>query len=308
MCLISGYIIRFIIITLILVLPTNLCLHAGRKFVRQQGTTVGKSQTARRLEMKVILAVSYIAAFCIFFDEGALVSDLKEKTQKYRDEIEILYKFLAKDCNLNREIVKRTNLEAEIEHSVLEKLRGELRKELLQCKKQTKAINPSTTPTTVLTTTKSPSTSTTTAYRVPKECQQARNYTALWRRDYKGLHIRPRYFNKYMCDLSRTEWFRFAGTAGNRMLNSCPEKYSCGTEYPYWTDEKMPSTIGVETIVNVYKVDEETNLIYRWIKTKKCKSQTRKLKVMRCSGKPHDLIYKTTVFVNDCSEAFCGMK
>ena len=97
------------------------------------------------------------------------------------------------------------------------------------------------------------------------------------------------------------------------MLDRCPEKYSCGTEIPIWTDEKMPQVVGVETIVNAYGVEEvkESGFLGLFGSriTRYCKQYPMKLKVMRCSlDTPHDFIYKPGVYVkNPCAEGFCGM-
>ena len=102
------------------------------------------------------------------------------------------------------------------------------------------------------------------------------------------------------------------------MLDRCPEKYSCGTEIPIWTDEKMPQVVGVETTVNAYGVEEVKegghlaglfDLAFDSRTTRDCKHYPMKLKVMRCSlNTPHDFIYKPGVYVKDpCAEGFCGM-
>ena len=92
-------------------------------------------------------------------------------------------------------------------------------------------------------------------------------------------------------------WFRFSGAAGTHMLDSCPKRNSCGTFYPYWTDERMPSQIGVEATVKVYGVNDGN-----------CKKYSLSVEVMRCSwNTPHDLIYKHTNYQYICGSAFCGM-
>ena len=138
----------------------------------------------------------------------------------------------------------------------------------------------------------------------PVECQQAVNYTQSWRRDKKGSDIRPGgpYSHiRYACDHhpQSTQWFRFSGAAGTHMLDSCPKWKSCGTEYPFWTDERMPRAVGVEVTVKVYGVYRDN-----------CRRYSEMLKVMRCSRKrPNDLIYKQTrnYRASVCSEAYCSM-
>lgn len=269
--------------------------------------------------MNILLTAILLAASCLILCYGTVISDLKEKTEKYKNEIEDLYKLIAKECPFNHKYVKRTDEEVGVDHDVHEQLRNRLVKELFLCRQHIKIITASPTkpatstsvrPTST-TTTRPTTVSTTTVSPIPKECKLALNYTNSWRRDYQGSNIRPGGTSDGSnCDLKRKAWFRFTGAAGNRMLNSCPKKYSCGTVFPYWTDEKMPSTVGVETTVKAYIVDEETTrgwLFGRSTTTTICKSSTRELRVMRCSDKPNDLIYKASMFANDCSEGFCGM-
>ena len=165
----------------------------------------------------------------------------------------------------------------------------------------TKQTTPTTTKQTTPTTTKL-TTPTTRPPTQPFDCQQAVSYTQSWRRDHKGSNIKPGGLYSsggYACDLNinSPQWFRFSGAAGTHMLDSCPKRKSCGAYYPLWTDERMPTQIGVEAIVKVYGVDVG------------CKTLTRSIKVMRCSwNSPHDLIYKqTNDYTHNCIEAFCGM-
>ena len=146
-------------------------------------------------------------------------------------------------------------------------------------------------------------TATTTFYLTPKECQEAVNYTESWRRDYDGSNIKPRgpfSWAGYTCDLhvNKSQWFRFAGAAGNRMLDYCVKEYSCGTRAPLWTDNKtLPTAVGVEATVKAY---ESYN--------NKCKYLPRNIKVMRCSwDTPYDFIYKqTNNSPYSCRQGFCG--
>ena len=134
-------------------------------------------------------------------------------------------------------------------------------------------------------------------------CKQAVNYTQSWRRDHSGSDIRPggpNSANKYACDFHRrsTQWFRFSGAAGTHMLDSCPKYLSCGTNIPYWTNQRMPQEVGVETAVKVYGVLADN-----------CRWFTASIQVMRCSIKTaNDFIYRqTTNYSYPCGEAFCGM-
>ena len=91
------------------------------------------------------------------------------------------------------------------------------------------------------------------------------------------------------------------------MLNKCPKKYSCGSYIGMWTDEDMPTDIGVSTNVTVYgsvSTDYSNN----------CKRHTIQVEVMRCSLIDHDFIYRPinnryygTKYPESCEFAFCGM-
>lgn len=136
----------------------------------------------------------------------------------------------------------------------------------------------------------------------PIECLQATNFTQMWRRDAAGKNYKPGGYHSlsgYTCDLHNDlKWFRFAGAAGNRMLNSCPQDQSCGTYYPIWSDSKIPETVGVRKIVKAY-------MSYRG----NCEAYTKYVEVMKCSSS--DIIYRYTSPVADskyrCRQAFCGM-
>ncbi|XP_067931901.1 uncharacterized protein DDB_G0290587-like [Watersipora subatra] len=139
-------------------------------------------------------------------------------------------------------------------------------------------------------------------YTTPPECfGNVITFTDSWRRDYNGSNIKPggKYSkNGYACDQHTAfkGWFRFAGAAGNRLLDTCPERFSCGTNFPFWTDEKMPTEIGVLTTINVYG------------RIARCKSLKRELVVMKCSSAPYDYIYQqTTYYTSRCQAAFCSM-
>ncbi|XP_013389763.1 oncoprotein-induced transcript 3 protein-like [Lingula anatina] len=42
-------------------------------------------------------------------------------------------------------------------------------------------------------------------------------------------------------DINFPGWFRFKGNAGNRMLDKCPEPFTCGTNAPMWLNGKHPA-------------------------------------------------------------------
>ena len=92
---------------------------------------------------------------------------------------------------------------------------------------------------------------------------------------------------------------------GTSMLNRCPPIMSCGTETAYWTNDMMPTAIGIPSHINVYgSVDLGTGEL--------CKSYIVPAEVVRCSlDTDFDLVYKISNYTYDgkgCSAAFCGMK
>ena len=88
------------------------------------------------------------------------------------------------------------------------------------------------------------------------------------------------------------------------MLSKCPRQYSCGANIPYWTDEPMPTAIGIPTRVTAYAS-------LSWDYNDACKYFNIQIEVMRCSLTDHDFIYRHPD-VNDyngtCWATFCGMK
>ena len=101
-------------------------------------------------------------------------------------------------------------------------------------------------------------------------------------------------------------------TTGTRLLNTCPLQFSCGTSWPYWSDDVPPTAVGVPATITAY-MSAAPDKNY-------CKYEplqyNRKLQVMRCSRiTPHDLIYKYIPsgvgidnYRKSCNKAFCGMK
>ena len=132
----------------------------------------------------------------------------------------------------------------------------------------------------------------------PEECQTAINLTEYWRRDNNGGDIKPG--GMYNCDpqvMTPRQWFRFTGDAGNMMLDSCPPPNSCGTRGGLWTNEEMPSTVGVAAARQAFGSWESN-----------CKTFYFPILVIRCSyDTPYDFIYKLNVPIGFCPYSFCGM-
>ena len=84
-----------------------------------------------------------------------------------------------------------------------------------------------------------------------------------------------------------------AVSAGNKLLDLCPEWKSCGSL-------TMPKLVGEQTYIDFY-----------WVNGTDCKWKTRSnlLQVIRCSwDKNNDFIYKLSDVVStDCEASFCGM-
>ncbi|XP_067933925.1 oncoprotein-induced transcript 3 protein-like [Watersipora subatra] len=138
----------------------------------------------------------------------------------------------------------------------------------------------------------------------PPECLTATNLTESWRMDISGSGIKPggpNSFDEYACDLNiDLQWFRFTGDAGNRMLNTCPPMFSCGAMMPYWSDEPLPTEVGVKTDMVAYE---------SWYPGHVCKFFAKAMYVMRCShDTDYDVIYKyRSAHKKDCYQSFCGM-
>ena len=88
------------------------------------------------------------------------------------------------------------------------------------------------------------------------------------------------------------------------MLDSCVPRWSCGTYYSMWTNDKMPEDIGVEKTVHAYYTSgSPCEYNYNTVRGT--------LQVMRCSWNTrHDLVYKfiPKSYSNTCQFAFCGME
>ena len=244
------------------------------------------------------------------------VTDKKALTT-LKDQIKVVYELLERDCpqaTLKQEISKDNLTHLEVQKQLYEQLmeklieciqKNTLESTTLPLPKETNSINTNTSADVPIKTTRhtTPTTTTHTTTTLPRECKTAINYTQSWRKDHKGSNIKPGGHNSrsgYACDLHKTDsqWFRFSGAAGDKMLNTCPKWLSCGAYYPIWTDEKMPQVVGVESRVPVYGVFRVD-----------CKRYTYQVKVIRCSwDTPHDLIYKQTKdYSLNCNDAFCGM-
>ena len=90
-------------------------------------------------------------------------------------------------------------------------------------------------------------------------------------------------------------------------MNKCPKVKSCGSYYGMWTDEDMPTNIGVPMHVTAYGSASHDY-------SRECKHWTIQVEVMRCSLIDHDFIYRyisthvySTKYPDSCVFAFCGM-
>lgn len=192
----------------------------------------------------------------------------------------------------------------EIERGVLKRLTDAL----VRCR----ATNPSmvVTPTKKMLTTQM----TTTVQRVPIECLMASNLTDSWRRhsNHNGIiFIAHRIISSLQCDFKRnSNWFRFTGEAGNRLLNTCPQPYSCGSISPYWTDEVMPTEVSKVKLIKVYQSANRPRHLAFLDKLigPNCKNNTKLIRVMKCPDGRY--IYKVQQMdwvSSSCSSTFCGM-
>lgn len=133
----------------------------------------------------------------------------------------------------------------------------------------------------------------------PDECLSAINLTEPWRRDHNGSNMQPtngvwNCDTKYMITTGRP-WFRFAKAAGSHLSHECVPRYqSCGTHTPMWSDDPMPSSIGVATSFKIYAFHRRN-----------CKFASQAATVIRCSDAPHDFVYRYDG-KESCHLGFCG--
>ena len=170
-----------------------------------------------------------------------------------------------------------------------DKLQKKLISALIRCRKDRQPTTVSALP------------STTTPQATPSalvHCEEAINLIEPWRTDTNGTRLNYKVPN---CDTKAMmkagyPWFRFSKGAGNRLLDSSPPAYGCGTHIGLWTDEPMPEAVGVETATTVYG---------SW--TGGCKQISLPIQVVRCSDLQNDFLYKYDSKDDGCSRSFCGM-
>lgn len=92
--------------------------------------------------------------------------------------------------------------------------------------------------------------------------------------NYQNLTGADRRYDKktvdYKCDNNLIGWYRFQGTAGTKMVTTCPEFDTCGGSYPAWLMEDHPTVTqgSVQKKVCIRKSDqpkdccEDFTLIY----------------------------------------------
>ena len=136
-------------------------------------------------------------------------------------------------------------------------------------------------------------------------CNSAFNMTEAIRKQHQKPNTSPG--QAQLCDpktLSEvdSEWFRFIGEAGSRLLNECPVANSCGTQIPIWSDADMPTAIQVPTTIEAYGSTWSPGSFENF-----CQAMKLKLEVMRCSYEPNDYVYKFDGRVL-CAMAFCSME
>ena len=93
-------------------------------------------------------------------------------------------------------------------------------------------------------------------------CKRAVSLTEAWRQE-RGGHLTPVNGQSGQSDLdliswfSRYDprpWFRFAGAAGNRLLNEHPGQHRCGASWSggIWSDAEMPTEVGRQVSFTAY--------------------------------------------------------
>ena len=138
---------------------------------------------------------------------------------------------------------------------------------------------------------------------IPSECLTAQNLSEPWRVDHNSSDIKPinGYYNGDVVRMIKEgrPWFRFTAAAGNRMLDRCVPKYSCGTAMPYFSNSTMRSALGVPTVIDVYALARPKG---------PCDENQDKVRVMRCSLGSSDFIYQYVWNETFYSYGFCGMQ
>ena len=78
------------------------------------------------------------------------------------------------------------------------------------------------------------------------------------------------------CDksaLNTPAWYRFSGSAGDKMADSCVKQSHCGTHAPGWLNGDLPLNAG-QTV--------ERTVCFHW--SSSCCNWSVKIKVKKCSG------------------------
>ena len=239
-----------------------------------------------RLLLAALLAALCLPSECNFY-EGTLKEDITINN-KY---IKTLYRLLNSECPSYTKSKRELVHEFDQHHlEVQQATYNWLMEKLIECKRSKNKVTEKTTSTTIRTTT---------VMMVPKQCLMAVNRTEAWRKyDEKNGGNSPK---TGVCDINTKSsvWFRFSGKAGNKMLSSCPKYSGCGADISFWTNARMPKEVGVEAKVAVYGQRGDN-----------CKDRMNSVRVMRCSDKSGDFIYRINSNQprKTCNRVFCGMK
>ena len=241
--------------------------------------------------------MNFLILVMVTFTAGSLYDPFaNQDLEQMKKLVDILHeKLISEDCqDPNKTVIKTDLLETSSEGIQLEayiELYEHLVQLIINCRKEKEGA---TTPTTT-----SEPTTTTTSAPLPAECVNAINLTESWRLDHSGSWIKP-INGQPNCDTtdminSGRPWFRFSGSAGTKLLNSCPPKLSCGTGVALWSNSTMPLAIGVVTRFTAQG------------SVSNCTRHPRQVSVMRCSSAPSDFVYKYEDSSKDCWIGFCGM-
>lgn len=127
-------------------------------------------------------------------------------------------------------------------------------------------------------------------------CGSAIVLTDYWRKVYNSSER-----HRYECDPKRMNnqgrpWFRFSGAAGSKLMNTCPPRYSCGSNVALWSNAVMPTKAGEEIQIPIFGEYNDG-----------CNQYRGTVLVRKCSTKTNDFVYKYTSKNQTCFMAFCGM-
>lgn len=233
------------------------------------------------------MSISYLST-CVLalFVASSMATSIQVQLSVIENLVEITQgQLIAENCQTSvKKVTKRNVLGSAKDHlrlEMLSKLHDSLLDMLIQCR-QGNPINPDA--------------------LLPTECKIAINLTETWRRDHDAfgiwpIHGRKNGDTKRMISEGRP-WFRFSGSAGNKMFNKCAPYGSCGAAIPLYSKSAMPTQVGAITSIVINGANQAGD----------CKFSTDTASVILCSQSPNDYVYRYDGDKTYDGYGFCGMK